>query len=111
MYCTNCGAEREDNATFCPGCSARIRKFAPAAPIPNYLLQAIGVTFCCCFPFGIVALVFSAGVNSKVMHGDIAGAQEASRKAKLWCWISFGLGLVLWLVYAGFVAFSISQNN
>jgi hypothetical protein len=63
--------------------------------IPNYLVQSILVTLCCCLPFGIAAIVFAAQVNSKIAAGDIAGAQESSRKAKMWCWISFGVGIVV----------------
>jgi hypothetical protein len=69
--------------------------------VPNYLVQAILVTIFCCLPFGIVAIVFAAQVNGKLAAGDYAGAGETSRKAKLWCWVSFGVGLagiVLWLI-------------
>lgn len=62
--------------------------------VPNYLVQSILVTLCCCMPFGIPAIIFAAQVNGKLTAGDVAGAQEASRKAKLWCWIGFGLGLL-----------------
>jgi len=61
--------------------------------VPTYLAQAILVTLCCCLPFGIPAIVFAAQVNSKVASGDMAGAWESSRKAKMWCWVAFGLGL------------------
>jgi hypothetical protein len=61
--------------------------------VPNYLMPAILVTVCCCLPFGIPAIVYAAQVNSKLSGGDVAGAQEASQKAKMWCWIAFGLGL------------------
>ena len=67
---------------------------APRANIPNYLVQAILVTIFCCLPFGIVAIVFAAQVNGKIQAGDIAGAQDSSSKAKMWCWLAFGLGLV-----------------
>jgi hypothetical protein len=71
--------------------------------IPNYLVQAILVTLCCCLPFGIVSIVYAAQVNSKVQGGDIQGAIDASGKAKMWCWIGFGLGLVGQLLYVGFM--------
>jgi hypothetical protein len=66
----------------------------PPASVPNYLVPAILVTLCCCLPFGIPAIVYAGQVNGKLSAGDVAGAQEASRKAQMWCWISFGLGLV-----------------
>jgi hypothetical protein len=70
--------------------------------IPNYLAQAILVTIFCCMPFGIPAIVFAAQVNSKLAYGDQLGALEASKKARTWCWVSFGVGLgigILWLVF------------
>lgn len=68
--------------------------------IPNYLVPSILVTICCCLPFGIVAIVYAAQVNSKLEGGNIEGALDASNKARLWCWISFGAGLVGILFYA-----------
>ncbi|MFN7139620.1 MAG: CD225/dispanin family protein [Limisphaerales bacterium] len=72
----------------------------PGKKIPNYLVQAILVTICCCLPFGIVAIVYAAQVNSKEQAGDYRAAQEASDKAKLWCWVGFGAGILLAVFYA-----------
>ena len=78
---------------------ARAAPAGPAAPhgtvphVPNYLVQAILVTIFCCLPFGIVSIVYAAQVNGKVVAGDIAGAREASQKAKTWAWIAFGVAL------------------
>jgi hypothetical protein len=66
----------------------------PGGTIPNYLVQSIIATLCCCLPLGVVAIIFSAQVNSKLAAGDIAGAREASGKAKMFCWISFGIGIL-----------------
>jgi hypothetical protein len=68
--------------------------------VPNYLTQSILVTICCCWPLGIPAIVFAAQVNGKLAVGDYAGAVEASNKAKMFCWISFGLGLLVIVGYA-----------
>lgn len=70
------------------------------APISNYLVPAILVTVLCCVPFGIPAIIFAAKVDGLASRGDIAGALEASRKAKTWTWISFGCGLGAVLLYA-----------
>lgn len=67
---------------------------AGGPPPPNYLVQSILVTLCCCLPVGIAAIVFAAQVNSKHAAGDIAGAQEASRKAKMFCWIALVAGII-----------------
>jgi hypothetical protein len=63
----------------------------PAA-VPNYLVLAI-ISLFCCLPLGIVAVIFAAQVNGKVAAGDTAGALDASKKAKLFSYISIGLGL------------------
>jgi len=60
---------------------------------------AILATVLCCLPAGIPAIVYAAQVNGKLQAGDLAGARAASENAKMWCWISFGIGLggvVLW---------------
>jgi hypothetical protein len=101
------------------GLLATVPAAAPGAPtsypamsgmrpsVPNYLWQAIVCTVCCCLPFGIVAIVFAAQVNGKLATGDVAGAMESSRKARLWCWISFGLGLI---ANFSFAALSMASN-
>jgi hypothetical protein len=57
-------------------------------------------------PLGIPAIVYAAQVNSKVMQGDIAGARNSSKNAKMWCWIAFGSGLAINLIYAAFLSIS-----
>jgi hypothetical protein len=68
------------------------------ASVPNYLVPAILSLFCC-WPLAIVAIIFAAQVNGKVAAGDIAGAMDASKKAKLFSFISIGIGLVVGLIY------------
>ncbi len=103
MFCTACGAKNDDNAFRCAACGKDLVRVGPVAPvnIPNYLVQAILVTVFCCLPFGIAAIVFAAQVNGKVQAGDIAGAMESSRKAKMWAWWAFGVGLVSQIVIFG----------
>jgi Interferon-induced transmembrane protein/GYF domain 2 len=79
----------------------------PGAPvsrdIPNYLVQSILVTLFCCIPFGIPAIVNAARVDTKVMAGDLAGALESSRRARMWCWWAFlpsALAVGLYLLVA-----------
>jgi interferon-induced transmembrane protein len=67
--------------------------------VPNYLVPAVLSLFCC-WPLSIVAIIFAAQVNGKVASGDIAGAVDASKKAKLFSFIAIGLGLAAGLVYA-----------
>ena len=99
MYCTQCGTLNDDAARTCSSCGQVLPRFPER--IPNYLVQAILVTICCCVPFGIPAIVYAAQVKSKLAAGDVSGAMESSRKAKMWSWIAFGLGLAGALAYFG----------
>ena len=69
----------------------------PSAPptyqIPTYLAQSILVTLCCCLPVGIPAIVYASRIDNLMRMGQYTEAQECSRKAKMWCWISFGIGI------------------
>lgn len=68
------------------------------ASVPNYLVPAI-ISLFCCWPLAIVAIIFAAQVNGKVASGDIAGAVDASKKAKLFSFISIGIGLAIGVIY------------
>jgi hypothetical protein len=70
-----------------------------SAGVPTYLVPAILCTLLCCLPLGVPALVYAAKVGNKLAAGDIAGAQIASRNARTWCWVAFGVG-VLWNIIA-----------
>jgi type II secretory pathway pseudopilin PulG len=110
MVCPKCGAPNDDNAWKCVQCQTILQQapqpvvIHPRVVIPNYLWQAIVCTACCCVPLGIPAIVYAAQVNSKVLQGDIAGARNSSKNAKMWCWIAFGSGLAFSVVYLLFVA-------
>ena len=119
MNCPNCGTSNLDTASICANCGKSLsggpsHSYTPPPPggsfggpspsaekIPNYLVQSI-VLLCCCFPLAIVAIIFAAQVNTKLAAGDIAGAREASSKAKMFCWIAFGLGIAAMLLYGMF---------
>jgi hypothetical protein len=73
---------------------------SPQTPPPNYLVWAILTTILCCLPFGIVSIVYAAQVNSKWTAGDIEGAQSASKNAKIWAWVAFGVGLAAAIIWA-----------
>jgi len=108
MFCSRCGANNADIAIHCVQCGAALRQAVPV-PVPatgqpvvhveNYLVFAILVTILCCLPAGVVAIVYAAQVNSKLQIGDIVGAQQSSKNAKLWCLISAGAAVVLGVGY------------
>ena len=82
--------------------------------VPNYLIPAI-LSALCCFPLGIISIIFAAQVNGKVAAGDISGAMDASKKAKMFSYIFIGLGVAGWVCYfifgAGIVGLSILSNS
>ena len=47
-----------------------------------------------CGLVGIVAIVFSAKVNSLLRAGDLEGARRASANAKTWCWVATALAII-----------------
>ena len=65
--------------------------------VPNYLVPAIISTFCC-WPLAIPAIIFATQVNGKVAAGDMAGAQEASEKAKKFMKLAFIIGGICWVL-------------
>ena len=75
--------------------------------VPNHLVWAILTTLFCCLPLGIVSIVYAAQVDGKRAAGDLPGAWEASRKAKLWAiWSAVALPIVviLWFMLFGGLA-------
>ena len=119
MFCPQCGANNADNAAVCIQCGRSLQAapalqssaaqpltpptpgvvLAPGAMVPNYLVFAILTTVFCCLPAGIVAIVYAAQVNAKLQAGDYNGAQQASKNAKLWSFVSLGVGLGGILIY------------
>jgi predicted secreted protein len=70
-----------------------------AAPPDNKLVWSILVTIFCCLPFGIVAIIKSAEVNSKWAAGDQAGARQSAADAGKW---------IKWSVIVGVIAAVVS---
>jgi hypothetical protein len=120
MFCPQCGASNADNAAVCVQCGRSLQPgMAPqpgypatAAPVyvPNYLVFAILTTLFCCLPAGIPAIVYAAQVNGKLQAGDVAGAQVASKNAKMWCWIALGAGIAIFVIYGLFMAAALLSN-
>ena len=88
-----------------------------SASVPNFLVPAI-ISLFCCLPLGVVAVIFAAQVNGKVAAGDTAGALDSSKKAKMFSYISIGLGLagiicyvLIWVILGvGMVAGTANSN-
>lgn len=80
---------------------------ASSVYVPNHLVWAILTTLFCCLPLGVVSIVYAAQVDGRRAAGDVAGAQEASRKAVWWAWasaLSLPILLLLWFGLFGGLA-------
>lgn len=90
-----------------------------AATIKTYRTQAVIVLLCCVL-FGILplitgipALIYSTRVTENITRGDFAKAVEASRRARMLCWISLGIILLMLVIFIiiGAVAASHGATN
>ena len=84
---------------------------AGTSSVQNYMIPAILSTIFCCVPLGVVSIIFAAQVNSKLAAGDIAGAMESSKKAKMFMFIAIGSGLLVWVCSIILWVFVIAVNS
>ena len=119
MFCTKCGKDIPENASFCPSCAAPVNvqyqqqtAFAqqPVTPqqtaaiqepakVTDWLIPGIIATVCCCLPLGVVSIVFAAQANSQAQQGNYEEAQKTADKAKLFFILSIVLGLIGVVLY------------
>lgn len=67
-------------------------------PIPTHLVWAILSTLLCCWPLGVVSIVYACRVDRHRAEGDLDGALEASRKAGLWAlWSALSVAIIFGL--------------
>jgi hypothetical protein len=75
---------------------------APVSDIPNHLplsiISAVMTLCCCCIPFGVIPVILSTQVNTKIANGDFVGAKRDSDNAKLWAWIFIGVALLVFVI-------------
>jgi hypothetical protein len=63
---------------------------------PDYAAAARVVTLFGCFPLGLAAHGFAQQATTRFALGDAAGALRSADKARRWCWIGAGAGVVIW---------------
>lgn len=113
-YCTSCGTANDAAAERCARCGT------PLPPVPGqrgwpaevrtHLVFALLTLVFCCLPLAIPAIVYAVQVSGKMEQGDVEGALRASRRARLWSWISFGVGLALVLAALAAMAFALASQ-
>ena len=66
--------------------------------VPNNMVLGIIATVIslifCCLPHGAISLIFATQVDKKAAAGDVAGALDASKKARLAAMISIAVAIV-----------------
>lgn len=67
--------------------------------VKNWLMESILITVLCCVPLGIGGIVNALKVDRLAAEGDLAGARDASSKAKLFVVIGVVLGIVFSVFY------------
>ena len=69
------------------------------APSAHWPLSIVAVVLC--WIVGVVAVYFSFQVGERARAGNLAGAAQASKMARLWAWIAIGVGVLIILAYLG----------
>ena len=107
VFCRRCGTQGDGFHDLCVECGEVLEELVESEwageKAPSYLVYAILTTIFCCLPFGIVAIVYAAQVNSYWETGKCEKAAELSRKAKTWCWVAFICGVVansFWFLFS-----------
>ncbi len=71
----------------------------PSGALPNnnlviaIIATVVSVLFCC-IPHGVVSLIFALQVNKKAAAGDMPGAMNAAKQAKIWGFVSIAVAVV-----------------
>lgn len=78
-------------------------------PYPNIkspLIWSILSMIFCCWPLGLVSIIYATQVNSLLSIGAFQAAQENADKAKMWAWLSFFSCLLVVVIYIIILAFA-----
>lgn len=64
----------------------------------NWLWQSIVATLLCCFPFGIVGIIYAIKVDTFYFNGRYEDAERMAQNAKRWTLLSI-IGAFVYLVF------------
>lgn len=65
----------------------------------NFLVWGILVTVLCCLPTGIVAIFYANKVDTLWFMEKYDEAYKAAQNAKMWTFVSVGVGTVSYLLF------------
>jgi len=94
VFCQKCGQKAKKYKTECSDCGTKLS----VPNIPTYTSASVASMIFFFLPTGLIALLYSLKVNKKIIEGDLDSAIKYSKKALLFCWISF-LFVVFYLVF------------
>jgi hypothetical protein len=94
-FCQGCGQETKKYEINCSHCGVKLS----VPNIPSYTKASIVASILFFLPTGLVALINSIQVNDKIKRGDFEAAIRSSKRALLWCWISFGVVILILIPY------------
>lgn len=100
--CPNCGVQNADFSLTCENCKKplpAVNRALNPRTIEDHLVAAILVTIFCCFPFGVVAIVYAAQVSGHLQSGNFTAAKSAADNAWFWIKLSFWIALVLGFLF------------
>ncbi|EHB00211.1 Proline-rich transmembrane protein 1, partial [Heterocephalus glaber] len=72
------------------------------APPKDYMAESVLVTFFCCLLTGLIAVVYAHETRAALGRGDLAQAEETSRKARSLVLFSLLFGVFVstsWVIY------------
>jgi uncharacterized membrane protein YidH (DUF202 family) len=80
-------------------------------PPDDYMCYSIFVTLCCCWLFGIFAIVSSSECRSAIAARDRVTAEIKSREARSRANIALVIGIVLTVVFVFFTVIRMSGSD
>uniref|UniRef100_K7ED88 Proline rich transmembrane protein 1B n=1 Tax=Ornithorhynchus anatinus TaxID=9258 RepID=K7ED88_ORNAN len=78
-------------------------------PPKDYMVESVLVTLFCCLLTGVIAIVYSHETRAAVNRGDLAQAEQASRKARSLVLFSLLFGVfvsISWVIYVVVVLYT-----
>ncbi|MCX4261288.1 MAG: CD225/dispanin family protein [Alistipes sp.] len=110
--CRECGGMVSSEAVRCPHCGVSVNRgsaFANAHTDTqikpnNWLAWSVLSTLFCCLPLGVVGIVFASKVDAAWAAGNYEGARYSAEKAKMFVYMSAGIGIAVYLLIFGALA-------